>query len=708
MQEKKVNYGKDIYMKKLGQLLSVILTISMMLTFVPSVSYAADNVLPVKLEFNADGAFPSGTNGITYSSSGTMAVQDGVLKVTTLGTEEVHGSHPGTHLYYEFTPVESGTLVFEVDYIASTVNAGMVNHLVSMYDRGGNEILRLSANKASASNTYVNGVSDAAYRINNIKWDSAEDNIFGLKFEVDFDNDCWRVYQTKTKTDGVWNWGNALQYKSGDSDFDFMTDAADVSKIRIGLYQKNNEGSFGIDNFKVYKKVTATQSATNYNLLEGETKQAGITFSPAVDAPSDLVWSSSDESVATVDASGLITAKAKGSATINVKSTFYSDINFDYAVNVIDAATGLAFDKTESTICVGDDVTLTLSPVPAGTAYRDLEWSSSNDSIATVEGGVVTGTGKGSATITASATGKNGATISASAVINVIKPLTGLSISASDTSLLVGERATFTAVVTPADASEVAKKWRSANHYIATVDQNGVVTAVGEGTTEIYVSASNFTASQTITVTASKDDSTVRKPSLISFYTPTGYSFYDIDGMEWAQSAVYSAVESGVINPDSETIFGAKRNIKRDEFVSVVIKTLNLSGKKGSAENQEALKNFTDVPESNPYYAEIMKALELGIIQGVSDTQFAPDADITRQDMSVVVCNALKVASVKVEEGRLDFADKDSIAEYAQTSVRILSKMGIIVGKNNNMFDPLANTTRAEVCVIVDRINAKR
>ena len=692
-------------MKKLGQLLSIILTISMILAFVPSVSYAAENVLPVKLEFNTDGAFPSGTDGITYGS-GAMTVQDGVLRMTTRGTDLMYvkngtTQYPGgTYLYYDFADVTNGTLVFETE--VSLVQLVCTEGFVNMYDNQGKEIVRLSVANNAKSKWYVNGEMD--YKLDNAAWGS---DLVSVKVEVDLGTKKWRAYQAKSKVDGAWKYNQLKRTKNGvvEEEFPFYEDSANVSKLRIGLYELNA----GIDNFKVYKKVTATQSVTSYDMLAGGTQQASITFSPAADKPSDLVWSSLNEGIATVDGNGNITAVAEGTTTINVKSTFYDHINYNFTVNVVRGAEEIKLNKETATICVADEITLTASPFPENTAFRELEWESSDDSIATVNSeGKVTGIGRGTATITASAIGKNGTTISASAVINVIKPLTGLSISASDTSLSVGERTTFTAVAAPADASEVAKKWRSANHYIATVDQNGVVTAVSEGTTEIYVSASNFTASQTITVTANNDDENVRKPALISFYTPTGYSFYDIDGMEWAQSAVYSAVESGVINPDSETIFGAKRNIKRDEFVSVVIKTLKLSNKKGSAENQEALKNFTDVPESNPYYAEIMKALELGIIQGVSETQFAPDADITRQDMSVVVSNALKVAAVKVEEGRLDFADKASIAEYAQTSIRILSKMGIIVGKSNNMFDPLANTTRAEVCVIVDRINALR
>lgn len=693
-------------MKKMKRLLAVALSMCMTFSVMPFVSYAAttQQVLPFKDEFKTNGYVPAESDGYSFNTvadTQELKVSDGVLKLSGIDDKTTRGK---VYLNFDFKTVNSGTLVFETDYYVGS-NHIWTDGFLRVYNSSGTEVLRLKSTSNGAGSTRINNDAKTTdTQLSNAKWTIGAK--FGVKIEIDIAAKKWRAYQATTQTDGVWNY-NQLQYKTtGVNEFPFMTGDADVdvSSLKFGLY----DTGAGLDNFKVYKKVEATQSATSYNMLVGETQEAGITYIPSADKPSDIVWSSSDDSIASVDQNGVITAEAKGTATITVKSAFYENINYTYTVNVLDAAEGLTIDKAESTICVGDEVTLKVSPIPASTTYRDLVWSSSNTGVATVVDGVVTGEGKGSATITVAAVGKGGATITATATVNVIKPLTNLSISATETSLFVGETTTFTAVVAPSDASEVAKKWRSGNHYIATVDQNGRVTAVGEGNTEIYVSASGFTASQTITVTANNYDETVRKPALISFYTPTGYSFYDIADMEWAQAAVYSAVETGAINPDSETIFGAKRNIKRDEFVSVVIKALKLGGKQGSAENQESLKNFTDVPESNPYYAEIMKALELGIIQGVSETEFAPDADITRQDMAVVIKNAFAVASVKTEEGRLDFTDKDSIAEYAQTSVRILSKMGIMVGKGNNMFVPLENTTRAEVAVIVDRISALR
>ena len=694
-------------MRFITKTLSVILIMGMLMSFIPVVSNAAvtARTLPSKEEFSTEEYIPADADGYTVTS-GSLKVKNGRLTVSsTSGT--------GAFLKIDFDSVSSGTLIVEVDYYALTVQRNTATQgLVMMYDTNNKPVLGLLSSSRAANSAYYNtGTASPAWgkNVNNLNADALSTGALknnAFKFEIDLDNKKWKVFQGTKQLQTRFKAANtAVGSGEAINVFPFIDNGntGDISAIRIGLAGDDTQ----IDNIKIYKKLSTTQTATSYDMLLGETQQAGITVTPSTEKVGDLVWSSSNSSVATVSDTGLITAESLGSAVITAKSEFYG-INYSYAVSVQDPATGIALDKEKVSICEGDTATLKVNSIPDKTTFRNLTWSSSDDNIATVSDGVVTGISKGSAKITATAEGKNGQTLTATAVINVIKPLTGLSISATETSLSAGERTAFTAVVAPADASEIEKKWRSGNHYIATVDQSGVVTAVGEGTTEIYVSASGFTASQSVTVTENKDDSAVRKPSLISFYTPTGYSFHDIADMEWAQSAVYSAVESGAINPDSETVFGAKRNIKRDEFVSVVVKTLGLTTKQGSAEAQEALKNFTDVPETNPYYAEIMKALELGIIQGVSETEFAPDYDITRQDMSVVVSNALKVASVKTEEGRLDFADKDSIAEYAQTSVRILSKMGIIKGKENNMFDPLANTTRAEVCVIVDRINNVR
>ena len=314
-------------MKYLARLLSVILTLSMMLAVAPAVSYAASS-LPKKIEFNTNGAFTTGTDGITFNS-GTMTVSNGMLQMTEKGTEKVHESAEGTQLYYEITPVMSGTLVFETDYIATIPTSK--NCIFGIYDSAGTEVARVNYSKKNKFDGYVNG--DSTVRMTNPLWDSADNN-YGFKFEIDLDNKCYHLYQAKTKNDdGTWKWGEELRYTNVDADaftgFEFMNDVSNVSKIRVGLYQQNA----GIDNFKVYKKVTTTQTATSYNMLEGETQQAGITFSPAADKPSDLIWASSNESVATVDANGLITAKGKGSADITVKSAFYDSINYTYKKN---------------------------------------------------------------------------------------------------------------------------------------------------------------------------------------------------------------------------------------------------------------------------------------------------------------------------------------------------------------------------------------
>ncbi len=690
----------DNNMKRISKLISVIIVLSMILTTVPLVSNAAvvKQTIPFNDAFSTENYVPAEEDGYTVSD-GSFKVAGGQLAVSSTDGN-------GAFLTLDFNTISSGTLVFEYDYYCKNIAAAAAKQgLVMMYDSAGNPTLGLFASSRSENSSYYNtGTINPSWKknVNNLNssaWGTDAGKNNAMRFEVDLDNGKWKVFQgtkqlkTRFKEPNV-----AVGAEEAINEFPFISGSlGNISSIRIGVPQDDNK----IDNIKVYKKITTTQTATQYEMIVGGTQQAGITFSPANETIHDMVWASSNTDVATVSDTGMITAVATGNATITATSAFYG-INYSYDVSVKELATGLAIDKDDQTICIGDTVTLSASPVPATSTAGEITWESSDDSIAEVdENGVVRGIGRGTATITA----RGSLGFSDSITVKVVIPLTDLSISASDTTLNVGQQATFTAVITPADATEITQKWRSGNHYIATVNQDGVVTAVGEGTTEIYVSASDRIASQTVTVFADTTTSN-KKPSLISFYSHDGYSFYDIADMEWAQAAVYSAVDSGALNPDSETIFGAKRNIKRDEFVSAVVKILGLANRTGG--NAEALKNFTDVPEDNPYYAEVMKALELGIIQGVSETEFAPDADITRQDMTVVLANAFKVANIKTEEGSLDFADKDLIAEYADTSVRILSKMGIIVGKGENRFDPYANATRAEVAVIVDRISALR
>lgn len=107
------------------------------------------------------------------------------------------------------------------------------------------------------------------------------------------------------------------------------------------------------------------------------------------------------------------------------------------------------------------------------------------------------------------------------------------------------------------------------------------------------------------------------------------------------------------------------------------------------------------------YYNQIAIAKVLGLTLGIGDNKFNPNAEISRQDMMVLVSNALKVAKKQGEQGNSNdlkqFADATTVAGYAVDSIASLVKEGIIVGTGKNI-DPTGTATRAQAAVVLYKL----
>ena len=142
---------------------------------------------------------------------------------------------------------------------------------------------------------------------------------------------------------------------------------------------------------------------TSKDLAIGETVQLGATVSPSNATRKDITWSSSKSSVATVSSSGLVTAVSEGTTTITATA---DGKNGTCSISVTKAYVAVAevkFEKTELSLFEGDETTLTASVLPEDATDKTINWSSSDNSIATVESGKVKAIKEGTATITASA-----------------------------------------------------------------------------------------------------------------------------------------------------------------------------------------------------------------------------------------------------------------------------------------------------------------
>jgi len=157
---------------------------------------------------------------------------------------------------------------------------------------------------------------------------------------------------------------------------------------------------------------------------------------------------------------------------------------------------GVSLDKSSITIPAGGSYELVASLTPAD-VYGNLKWSSSNNSIATVENGMVIGVAEGTAQIAVSV-----GEYSATCAVTVTKAITAITLNKSSLRLRPDSMQTLTAQLSPTVSSEVNQniRWISTNSAVATVDNAGKVTAVSNGSTNIVASIGTVTASCAVTV----------------------------------------------------------------------------------------------------------------------------------------------------------------------------------------------------------------
>ena len=229
-------------------------------------------------------------------------------------------------------------------------------------------------------------------------------------------------------------------------------------------------------------------------------------------------YSSDNEAVATVNASGVITAHSAGTATITVTSNFDSTKTATVSVTVnpytVDSVT-----VTPTTVSIKDDETATVTPTVTGDASdKTVSYSSDNTAVATVNAnGVITAVAAGTATITV--TSNFDSTKSATVTVTV-SAYTVDSVTVTRKSVALKESGTTTIVPTVnGDAKNKNVTYSSNNEAVATVNANGLITAVAEGTATITVTSvfdPTKSATVTVTVSAFSIDSVTATPTTVT------------------------------------------------------------------------------------------------------------------------------------------------------------------------------------------------
>lgn len=266
-----------------------------------------------------------------------------------------------------------------------------------------------------------------------------------------------------------------------------------LDSIRADGNYKNGTDSVGKVTAILPSKLTLDQTALA--LKVGKTAQLKVTLEPDSVTDPTILWTSSDEKIATVSADGLITAVQPGKATITATAKANSSVKASCEVTVEAAVVPVSGINLggDQAIQVGQTINLTAEITPSDATNKKVTWTSSNPTAATVDDvGKVTALAPGETTVTATAadgSGVNGncrITVSAAQIA-----VTGIELDKTSLELTVGDTTVLTASVTPGDASDKSVNWSTSEEKIAAVDQQGQVRACAPGTATITAKTSN-------------------------------------------------------------------------------------------------------------------------------------------------------------------------------------------------------------------------
>ena len=284
--------------------------------------------------------------------------------------------------------------------------------------------------------------------------------------------------------------------------------ALKAGKAVITLTGANNITATVVVNVTEIPIDTVVLDKLNITLEAGESDQLTAIVKPenTTDDDKSIVWSSSDETVATVDANGKVTAVKGGTATIT--ATAWNGVKATCEVFVPIHLEGITLDKTTAEIHKGESITLNITYNPANTTDdKTVTWKSSDASVATVDAnGKVTAVNVGTAVITATV-----GNYSAECTVTVDAPLKGIVVEKAEIDLVKNQFATILYTLNPTDTTDAkVVTFASDNTEVATVDENGVVKALKAGKAVITLTGANdVTATVVVNVTELPIDTVV-------------------------------------------------------------------------------------------------------------------------------------------------------------------------------------------------------
>ena len=253
--------------------------------------------------------------------------------------------------------------------------------------------------------------------------------------------------------------------------------------------------------------------------------------------------------------------------------------------------------------------------------------------------------------------------------------------------LTVGCKQQLTEAVQPAEDPNLPLTWSSSDETVVQVDETGMLTGVAPGTAVITASAGGGAYSAQCWVTVLEGSAP---------------HYEDVPEDAWYYEAVQYTSEHGLFQGITETKFGPHITMTRGMLVTVLYRL------EGEPAVDGQTQPFTDVDAGRYYGDAITWAANSGVVNGVTDTRFAPEAAVTREQMVTILYRyaGLEGADVTAKADLESFPDHDQVKPYARDAFSWAVGAGIIQGNSNGgvtTLSPRNSATRAQVAAVLMR-----
>ena len=443
------------------------------------------------------------------------------------------------------------------------------------------------------------------------------------------------------------------------------------------------------------ESITADQKSLT--LATGTTHKLTYTVSPA-GAASTVSFMSSDTSIATVSNEGVITPLKAGTATITVlavESGKSDKVTVTVEGDAVIGVNSVRVSPESATLKIGESTTLTATISPETASNQNVTWETSTGNILSItpNGNTVTVTALAAGEGTVTAVTEDGRyTDSATIIVSDTEvepepepePPSGdssgggsSSSSRPDASVngvggTVSASSNGTVTITPDEGYQIDSV--SVNGKEVAIPANGKLTGLDKND-KVVVTFANIPDEQ---------------PEDRELFT-------DVAEGAWYAEAVQYVYENGMMNGTSETMFSPDETTTRAMIVTILHRLENAPAASSS--------DFTDVAAGSYYADAVAWAAANGIVNGVSETSFAPDNPITREQLAAILYRYAQFKGYDVTaDGNLDaYTDAAQISNYAAAAMQWANAEGLLTGVTATTLNPQGSATRAQVATILMR-----